>query len=153
MSRNKETVVQEIVKLSGDIFNAIPIAVPVEWLSLDLTVAQLRLLLVLHARGASRMSAIAAELDVALSTATGIADNLVKKGLVTRQTDSQDRRLVIATLSPRGQGLINKLWLSGQFQIERLLDGLTGEQLEKGAEVARMLYKNIMSQTGGGIAA
>jgi DNA-binding MarR family transcriptional regulator len=153
MSRNKETLMQEIIKLSGDIFNAIPIAIPAEWLTLDLTVAQLRLLLVLHARGPSRMSAIAAELDVALSTATGIVDNLVKKGLVTRQTDPQDRRLVIATLSPGGQELINKLWLSGQFQIERLLDGLTGEQLEKAAEVARMLYKNIAGQTGGGSAA
>lgn len=150
MARNRAALVNEILKLSGDIFNAIPIAIPPEWLSLELTVAQLRLLLVLHARGPSRMSVIAAELDAALSTATGIADNLVKKGLVTRQTDPQDRRLVIAALAPAGQELINKLWLSGQFQMERLLDGLTVTQLEKAAAVARMLYKNVSRQPGGG---
>ncbi len=150
MSRNEAALVDEILKMSGDIFSAIPIAVPAEWLSLDLTVAQLRVMLVLHARGASRMSVIAAEMDVALSTATGIVDNLVKKGLVMRQTDPRDRRRVIAALAPAGQELINRLWLSGQFQIEQLLDGLTEAQLEKAAAVARMLYTNISRQQGGG---
>ena len=93
------------------------------------------------------MSSIASELDVALSTATGVVDHLVKKGLVIREADPQDRRLVICRLSPTGQELINRLWTSGQFQMERLLDGLTLEQLEKAAEVAQMLFDNVSGKT------
>jgi predicted RND superfamily exporter protein len=44
------------------------------------------------------MGAIASATGVALSTATGIVDHLVKKGLVLRDADPQDRRLVMNIL-------------------------------------------------------
>jgi DNA-binding MarR family transcriptional regulator len=148
MATKREDLVRNILKLSEDIFNAIPLNVPPDWLSSDLTVAQLRVLLVLHTQGPSRMSSIASVLGIALPTATGVVDNLVRKGLAIREADSQDRRLVICRLSPEGQGLINKLWMSGQFQMENLLDGLTPEQLEKALEVARILFENVSKKTG-----
>jgi DNA-binding MarR family transcriptional regulator len=117
-----------------------------EWLSSDLTVAQLRVLLVLQAIGSSRMSDIAATLEVALPTVTGIVDKLVRKDLVTRQADPNDRRLVIVGLSARGQELISSLWISGRIQIERLLQGLNHQQMDKVAEVAAMLLDNISGQ-------
>jgi len=143
VQQNKEVMVQHILKMAEDIYHALTPNIPTEWLSSDLTVAQLRVLLVLHAEGPSRMSSIASELDIALSTATGVVDNLVKKELVIREADPQDRRLVICELSSTGQELINRLWISGQFQMEKLLDGLTLEQLEKAAEVAQMLFDNV----------
>jgi len=91
------------------------------------------------------MSDIASILDVALPTATGIVDKLVKKELVIREADLQDRRLVICRLSDAGQELINRLWTFGQFQMERLLNGLTEEELEKAAEVAEILFDNLTS--------
>jgi len=148
MSRNKEPLVQQILKLSEGIFNAIPITIPAEWLSSDLTLAQLRVLLVLFVQGASRMSSIASMLEIALPTATGIVDNLVKKDLVEREADSQDRRLVICKLSVKGKKLVNRLWLSGQFQMENLLDGLTFEELSKAADVARILFDNVSRKAG-----
>ena len=94
------------------------------------------------------MSAIASILDVALSTATGIVDNLVKKELVVREADPDDRRLVICKLAPAGQELMNGLWRSGEFQMERLLDGLTLEQLQKADEVAGILLANVVHNAG-----
>ena len=143
MSLRTNELVQEILKLSEDIYNAIPLDIPPEWLNSDLTVAQLRVLLVLQSRGPSRMSTIAWIIGVTLPTATGVVDNLVRKELIVRENDSQDRRLVICRLAPAGQELINKLWTSGRFQMENLLDGLTPEQLEKAREVARMLLENV----------
>jgi DNA-binding MarR family transcriptional regulator len=147
MTQNREALVQRILKLSEDIVRAIPIAVPAEWLTSDITVAQLRVLLVLQVQGPSRMSSIASALEIALPTATGIVDNLVRKDLVAREADPQDRRLVICRLSPEGQRLINRLWLSGQFQMEKLLEGLTIEQLEKAADVARILFDNVSQKS------
>jgi len=148
LQQNNEALVQRILKLSGDIYSALTPKVPAEWLTSDMTVAQLRVLLVLHDEGPSRMSSIASTLDIALSTATGIVDNLVRKDFVVREADPQDRRLVICRLSPAGQALISRLWMSGQFQMEKLLDGLTQEQLEKARDVAQMLFDNVSRKTG-----
>ena len=148
MTSDTEELVQQILKLSEDIYNSIPLGIPSEWLESDLSVAQLRVLLVLQSQGPSRMSSIASLIGIALPTATGVVDNLVKKGLAIREYDPQDRRLVICKLSPQGQDLINKLWMSGRFQMENLLEGLTEEQLEKAHEVARILYENISRRSG-----
>lgn len=148
MPPHNENLVQNILKRAEDIYNLLSPGIPTEWLSSDLTVAQLRVMLVLLAEGPTRMSVIASNLDIALSTATGIVDNLVKKELVIREADSQDRRLVICRLSPTGQDNLSKLWTSGQFQMEKLLEGLTADELRKSAEVAEILYKNISRQKG-----
>lgn len=145
--QDSEILVRHILKLAEDIYRAIKPGIPPEWLTSDLTVAQLRVLLILHTEGASRMSTIATSIGIALSTATGIVDNLVKKGLVIRRADPEDRRLVICSLSPEGQETINRLWTLGQFQMEKLLYGLSLEELKKADEVAEILLGNVMSNT------
>ncbi len=146
MRKDSETVVRHILKLAEDIYRGIKPSIPLEWLTSDITVAQLRVLLVLYADGPSRMSSIASTIGIAVSTATGIVDNLIKKGLVTRSDDPEDRRLVICTLSSQGQETINRLWTMGQFQIEKLLQGLSLEQLKKVDEVAELLLKNMTTK-------
>ena len=94
MSRPKNELVKEILNLSEKIFAIIPVTIPPEWFSSDTTVAQLRILLLLHMQDSARMSSIASELGIALPTATGIVDNLVKKKLVIRDVDPSDRRVV-----------------------------------------------------------
>ena len=154
MKQNRETLVQSILETSGKIYGALNPTIRLELLSADITVAQLRVLLILLTDGPSRMSAIASILGVALSTATGIVDNLVKKELAVREADPNDRRLVICKLTPAGQELMNGLWRSGEFQMERLLGGLTIEQLRKADEVAGILLENVIRNverlSGGG---
>jgi len=144
---DSKTLIPQILKLSEDIFQAIKVSIPPEWLTSDMTVAQLRVLLLLHTEGQSRMSSIASTLGVAVSTATGIIDNLVKKELVTRGADTEDRRVVICALSPQGQKIMNRIWALGQLQMEKLLRGLSPEQLEKAKEVAEFLLLNVKSKS------
>ena len=144
--RDNKTLVFEILRASENIFHAIGINIPPEWLTTDMTVAQLRILLLLHTEGPSRMSSIAAKLGIAVSTATGIIDNLVKKELVARSTAPEDRRVVICALSSMGQEIINRIWTQGQLQMERLMRGLSIEQLEKAKEVAGFLLANAKLQ-------
>jgi DNA-binding MarR family transcriptional regulator len=144
--RAAKVLVPQILAASENIFQTMGLSIPPEWLSSDMTVAQLRVLLLLHTEGQSRMSSIAATLGIAVSTATGIIDNLVKKELVIRSADREDRRVVICALSPIGQEVINSMWARGQSQMEKLLRGLTIEQLEKAKEVAEILLHNVQSQ-------
>lgn len=92
------------------------------------------------------MSSIASTHEIALSTATGMIDNLVKKGMLLRDIDPLDCRVVICKLSPEGQQLTNSLWTLGQSGMERLLDGLTLEQLTKVAEVTEFFLSLVMYQ-------
>ncbi len=143
VSDGNEALVQRILKTAEDLVNILPISIPVEWLKSGLTLAQLRVLLALQLQGDSRMSAIAEALAITLPSATVIVDKLVSKELVTRETDFNDRRQVVCKLSGEGRNLVGKLWLSGKFQMESLLDGLTREELEKAADVAAILYNNV----------
>ena len=149
--QDTKTLIRHILKLAEDIYRTIKLSVPPEWLTSDMTVAQLRVLLTLYADGPSQMSSIAASIGVAVSTTTGIMDNLVRKGLVTRGDDIEDRRLVICTLSPQGQETINRVWTLGQFQMEKLLRGLSVEQLKKADEVAGFLLANVTSKSSNSV--
>jgi DNA-binding MarR family transcriptional regulator len=142
MKQDKNTIISHITSLTEEIYRAIGPSIPEDWLVSDITVAQLRVLLVLYTEGPCRMSILATRMGVALPTITGIVDNLVKKEMVVRRADAEDRRLVICTLSLRGQETVNHLWTLGRFHIENLLDGLTVDQLKKADEVATLLLGN-----------
>jgi DNA-binding MarR family transcriptional regulator len=137
-----ERLIDRILNLSDDIFRAVGLSIPPEWLSSDMTLAQLRLLLFLHTEGPSRMSAIAAAIGATLPTITGTVDLLVKKGLVTRRDDPSDRRLVIIDLSPGGVSIMERMWELGRQQMRRLLHGLSVPELHKAQEVAEILLRN-----------
>jgi len=144
-----KNLVRQTLKTAEAIFQEVTTIVPSEWLTSDITVAQLRVLLVLYAKGPGRMSSISSYIGIAISTATSIVDNLVKKALVVRSDDPEDRRLVICTLSTEGRRLINRLWMLGRGQIEKLLQGLTLEQLKKAAEVAGFILTSAKSNRPG----
>jgi 4'-phosphopantetheinyl transferase len=104
-------------------------------------------LLLIHSEGHIRMSAIATALGVKDATATGIVNNLVEKGLVTREEDPEDRRLVICALSSLGEATMSSMWALGQSKMHQMLQGLTAEQLKKAEEVARFLLANVISKS------
>lgn len=93
------------------------------------------------------MSFIASSLGTTLSTITGTVDILVKKSLVVRRDDPQDRRLVICDLSRCGQQVMSQMWVLGRQQIELLLNGLSPEDLKKADELAEILLRNAKSNT------
>jgi len=143
---DRQHLIEHILKLAEDIFRLVTPIVPSVWLSSDLTVAQLRMLLLLYTEGPSRMSAVAAHLDIALSTATGVMDNLVSKGLVERGALPEDRRVVLCHLTQQGQELVGHVWDLGRSQIDRLLRGLTPRQLQQAAAVAESLLASARQQ-------
>lgn len=72
------------------------------WDNLGLTVGQLRLMSQLLDGGKS-MSELADRLDVKLPTVTGLADRLVRMGMVERHDDPDDRRIVRIDLTEGGR--------------------------------------------------
>lgn len=74
-----------------------------------LTTPQLRLLVVLEARGPMNLSALSAELRIDPSTTSRTCERLVRSGLVSRVEDPDDRRRVTLRLSRRGDASVERL--------------------------------------------
>ena len=143
----KAALIHEFLDLIGELFSYIAPTLVFDRLASDITVAQLKVLLGLKTIGPSPMSAIATIAGVVPSTATGIVDNLVGKGLVLRDQDSNDRRRVICQLSPSGEQLTNGVWTWGREQIANLLENMSIEQIRNGCEGTRILLKQVASTT------
>ena len=101
-----------------------------EWEGLDMTIPQIRTLVLLERMGPLRMGNIAVYLGRALSATTTVMDRLVEKGLVDRVADPSDRRVVICQLSESGEQAITRFWRIGRERIQIVADLLDEEQLE-----------------------
>lgn len=77
-----------------------------EWLQLDLTFQQMKVLYILKQHGSLKMRDLSRELKVTMPTITGIVNRLIdRKGgvaLLTRMVSPEDRREVWAQLTPAG---------------------------------------------------
>lgn len=111
-----------------------------EWEGLDITIPQIKTLVLLERVGPLRMGNIAISLGRALSATTTIMDRLVEKGLVDRVSDPNDRRVVICKLTDAGEEEIKRFWGIGRERLDLTADLLDEEQLEmvvKGLELIR----------------
>jgi DNA-binding MarR family transcriptional regulator len=125
----QEELIENILHLTDRAFRELLPMVPKEWLHLNLTTPQLKVVLLLFISGPSRMSEIALALGVSLATATGVLDRLVERGLVIREGDPEDRRVVICRLSAEGEKLIGGLWQLSRDRAGELMRALTPSQL------------------------
>jgi len=125
----KGLLIERIVELETKLFQALRPMVPEAWLKLDYTLAQLKILLLLFVDGPTKMGALAAAIGVSLGTTTGIVDRLVKRGMVIRKNDPNDRRAIICRISAKGRDLVAGLWDLGQTRIRTILEDMTPPDL------------------------
>jgi DNA-binding MarR family transcriptional regulator len=98
------------------------------WCAVDLTMPQLKALLLAHAPGGASHSEIARALGVGVSTVTGIVDRLVEHGLVERHADAADRRLSRVVATAGGADLLDRLWASRREQLGTVLGELSPDE-------------------------
>jgi DNA-binding MarR family transcriptional regulator len=101
------------------------------WLAVELTMPQLKVLFRLNAQGPSKVGALARALRVTLPTMTGILDRLVEQGLIRRDEDPTDRRLVISRLTSHGEELVEQLQAAGRTRLTRVYEELPPEALRQ----------------------
>jgi DNA-binding MarR family transcriptional regulator len=118
-----------ILHLSEKTFRELFPILPTEWLKLDITMPQLKVVLLLYMTGSVRMGDIASALGVSLATATGVIDRLVERDIVQRESQPEDRRVVLCHLSEKGQELIGGLWQLSRDSIKKLLGTIDSAKL------------------------
>ena len=131
----RETLLAEILDLEPAMHRAMGPARAKDWVDVDLTMSQLKILFVLHsssvpgAEHGPRVSEVARLLGVTLPTVTSVTDKLVERGLVRRDEDPSDRRQTLCRLTPEGQQAIDGLMAGHRAYTEALLGYLSEDEL------------------------
>jgi DNA-binding MarR family transcriptional regulator len=125
----KEQLIESTLAQAGTAFGELFPFLPAEWLNMDLTAGQLRTLLLLYSRGPSRMTDVATALGVTMATATGVIDRMVERRIVVRQSDPDDRRIVLCRMSPEGEKMVTGLWHAWSERAGLLLRALDRPKL------------------------
>lgn len=101
-----------------------------EFATVDLTMAQAKLLYVVMAAGEPSLSEIAGRLRVTPSTASGAVDHLVGLGLLSRVEDPSNRRQIRVSITPLGSRTIEQISELGTRQMTALFQTVSDADLE-----------------------
>ena len=78
-----------------------------QWARLDVTMPQMKVLMLLGLHGSAPVSQLAQQMRVSPPNVTGILDRLEQHGWVRRTSDLHDRRVVRVVLTDEGQRLLD----------------------------------------------
>ena len=109
MADERDATIEAIVEAHRSIFRAIGISAPSVWMEIDLSMAQLKTLMMLYNSGALSIGEIAECLGIGQPTASHLVDRLVQTQLAQRTEDPLDRRRTLAQLSPGGEDLAERI--------------------------------------------
>ena len=88
------------------------------------TVPQLRVLVILSDAGRSNLSGVAEHLGVNPSNASRTCDQLVKRALIDRVEDANDRRQVSLSLAPVGRELLSEVMHRRRALLEEMVGAM-----------------------------
>jgi DNA-binding MarR family transcriptional regulator len=108
--------VREALEAQRAIFKAVLGLNSDEWLSLDLTMGQLKALVTLTARRGMTVSEVAEALKIGKPAASILVDRLTQLGYVARHEDPDDRRRTVVTPTEASEQLVARLRQSGGEQ-------------------------------------
>jgi DNA-binding MarR family transcriptional regulator len=97
----------------------------------DVTLVQYRALVVLAYNGPQRTIDLASELEVNSSTATRLADRLVRRKLIRRRTHPEDRRATELAITDDGRAVVARVTARRREEVSRLLRRLTAAQRQQ----------------------
>ena len=123
MVHERAILIRQVLDLQADLWRSAGAAE--QWLAVDLTMPQLKVLVFIYDSQTASMGHVAGALGVSLSTVTGIVDRLVEHELVHREADPDDRRLVLCRLTTAGRATVERLNQLAGARLARLVDDLS----------------------------
>ena len=121
--------IERVIEQSQQVFRCLFSGQAQAWLTVDLTMPQLKALMCVAQSSGATSGQVARGLGVSLSTVTGIVDRLSEHGFATRREDPDDRRITRVLPTPAGQELVARLLRYRDERLTSLLASLDAEQL------------------------
>ncbi len=104
-----------------------------------LTLSQFAVLEALYHLGPMSLSEVAKKILTTGGNLTMVAGNLEKQGLVNRKCSSEDARVYILSLTPKGKKLIGEIFPDHAAAITEALETLSPKEQKKLSELCRKL--------------
>ena len=105
----KTELVDEVLALQGQVDHVVRYFSVEPWIDLKMTIAQLKSMFFINARGETNFKKLADALGVTPPNITGIIDRLVNQGYVSRTENTEDRRVMLLQMTEKGKDLIRHL--------------------------------------------
>ncbi len=143
------TLIEEILELESALIREQCAIQPPPLLDIDVTMLQLKTLLILSSAAGSadsgglRVSDLARWLHVTVATASTLLDRLVDRGLVERREDPNDRRQHRCRASTTGRELVRKFFEGTQAQTRELLSALSEDELRTVLDAVKLLHEAV----------
>ncbi len=99
------------------------------WPGGRLSLVHLNILFLLEHDGPLPMRGLAEAMDVSQASATGIVDRMEQRGLVERQRDEEDRRVVRVAVTDEGRNLIAGMVAQRRDRMAQVLETFTDAEL------------------------
>jgi len=113
------------------------------------SIPQLRTLAYLHRRPGACLFHLAEHLGVSRPTASNLVERLVRRGMLTRVADPQERRRVVLALTPLGARHFRQARQSAQAWMENVLAGQSPNTLQRITEGMRLLDRTFREAANG----
>lgn len=139
---DKSELISEVIRLDRDIHHVVRQYSADAWMSLNLTVPQIKTLFFVSNQHGTSPTRLAAALGVTPPNVTGIADRLVEQGLLVRQTNPEDRRFLVLHVTEKGEAILSGLRERRTGVMREILAQLDAEVL---SQLAKGLSKLAMA--------
>jgi DNA-binding MarR family transcriptional regulator len=127
---NKTELIQKAVGFQKEINRLIMGYRTEKWLSLNITITQLKSLIYIYDKGRASFKELAGALNVSPPVVTGIVDRLTSQDIISRITGSRDRRIQWLTITEKGKQLLNDIRQDNTSEMIRMLEVLSEEDIE-----------------------
>jgi MarR family transcriptional regulator, organic hydroperoxide resistance regulator len=132
MTLDREQAITDIAYAAHEVFRALNPMATMEWLDLELSMAQLKALFVLSGHGPMTVGALGQSLQIQLPAASHAVKTLVSQGLARRLKDENDLRCTYIELTPHAEALVDQLRQGRRDAFHKLLAELSDEDLAAG---------------------
>lgn len=131
----------EIAELIHSLFRIIRKTGFEAWREVDLTMPQLKTLMMISCKKEVKSGKLADIMQVKAPNITFILDQLEEKGLIERMQTPDDRRVVLAGITKKGEKLLEELSQLKREILKNKLSGLEKGQMKKIKSALKTLIK------------
>lgn len=146
MGRTRDEDIALIAGLLPQVMGALVSHQPLRTGASDVTMAQGRVLMVVGHGPGCTMGELASRLGIGVSAATGLVDRLVERGVLERDSDPADRRVVRVRMSPAGIRAGQEWYAAQVLHIGEALSALSDRDIRRVAEATELLYRAVSGE-------
>ena len=146
MEENIEREVEILDRISPELSKVFGTQDLEEVLDIDIKFAHIPILCQIRTLRNPTMGELSDSSGFQLSSLTRITDKLVERGLVARETDPSDRRVVRVSITNEGCQIVRKFEMARKKKVKSILMRLTSRERKDLIRVLQDIHKRISSE-------